>query len=311
MATTKEQVWLAADTIASEGGNPTLAAVREHLGGGSYTDISAAMQQWRASRQSSSAPMREPAPATITERMGEFSSEIWAVALEMANTRLQSEREGLEVARKEAEDTRQEAADLADQLAADLDRANSEIVRLNQALSTSTGEQNRLQSIIRQCTDESNAATHRADIAEAARAELQERIEQLTGFLERAQNEAAHATKDVTELKIKLEVASSHAADMEARANAIGQKMEKSRQETENARIAEQAGQARLESAAREIEVLRADKAETEERYRKAIEQAAMLQGQLNALKPSTDENIDTPEEKTVKPTSTAPRRKK
>ena len=115
MATTKEQVWLAADTIASEGGNPTLAAVREHLGGGSYTDISAAMQQWRASRQSSSAPMREPAPATITERMGEFSSEIWAVALEMANTRLQSEREGLEVARKEAEDTRQEAADLADQ----------------------------------------------------------------------------------------------------------------------------------------------------------------------------------------------------
>ena len=43
---TKEQIWSVADTIASEGGNPTLAAVREKLGGGSYTDISAAMQQW-------------------------------------------------------------------------------------------------------------------------------------------------------------------------------------------------------------------------------------------------------------------------
>ena len=280
---TKEQIWLAAEEITAEGRSPTLAAVREQLGGGSYTDISGAMQQWRASRQSSSAPMREPAPATITERMTEFSGEIWTVALEMANTRLQSEREGLEAARKEAEDTRQEAADLADQLANDLDKANSEIMRLNQALSINTGEQDRLQSIIKQCTDESNAATHRADIAEAARTELQGRIEQLTGFLERAQKEAAHAAKDVTELKIKLEVASSHAVDMEARVNTIDQKLEKSKQEAENARIAEQAGQARLESAAREIEVLRVDKASAEDRYRKAIEQAAMLQGQLNA----------------------------
>ena len=35
---TKEQIWAAADAISAEGGNPTLAAVRVYMGGGSYTD---------------------------------------------------------------------------------------------------------------------------------------------------------------------------------------------------------------------------------------------------------------------------------
>jgi chromosome segregation ATPase len=290
---TKEQIWTAADVITSEGGSPTLAAVREKLGGGSYTDISAAMQQWRTSRQSSSAPMREPAPTSITERMTEFSSEIWAAALEMANTRLQSEREALEQARREAEETRQEAADLADQLAADLDKANSEILRLNQELLASTDEQERLQSIIKQYADESSAAKHRADIAEAARSELQERIEQLTGFLERAQNETTQATKEATELRIKLEMANNRVVEMETRSSAAEQMTEKLRQEAGNARIAEQTGQVRLESATREIEILRADKTVAEDRYRKAMENAAMLQGRLDALNESSEDNLD------------------
>lgn len=76
MATTKEQVWAAAEELAAEGKSPTLANVRERLGGGSYTDISAAMQAWRANRQAAALPIREPAPAAITERLGELAGEL-------------------------------------------------------------------------------------------------------------------------------------------------------------------------------------------------------------------------------------------
>ena len=53
---TKEQIYAAADAISAEGGNPTLAAVRAHMGGGSYTDISAAMQSWTKSTEPEQKP---------------------------------------------------------------------------------------------------------------------------------------------------------------------------------------------------------------------------------------------------------------
>ena len=39
MAITREQIWNAADEIDAAGQNPTLAAVRKAVGGGSFTTI--------------------------------------------------------------------------------------------------------------------------------------------------------------------------------------------------------------------------------------------------------------------------------
>ena len=125
---TKEQIWAAASALLEEGKSPTLAAVREQLGGGSYTDISAAMQLWRSSQRTSNTPLREPAPPSIAERLSEFGSELWAVALELANNRLQSEREALEQARQETEAIRKETTSLADQLTSELENLKIEIL---------------------------------------------------------------------------------------------------------------------------------------------------------------------------------------
>ena len=67
-------------------------------------------------RQAVAAPLREPAPAAFTERLGEIAADLWAIALELANSRLRAEREVLEQAR-------QEAAGLADQVSAELEQA--------------------------------------------------------------------------------------------------------------------------------------------------------------------------------------------
>lgn len=137
---TKEQIWAAANTLAEEGKATTLAAVREQLGGGSYTDISAAMQLWRSSQRTGNTPLREPAPPSIAERLNEFGSELWATALELANGRLQSEREALEQARQETEEIRKETANLADQLTSDIEKLKIEIQTQKEQLATSQKE---------------------------------------------------------------------------------------------------------------------------------------------------------------------------
>jgi chromosome segregation ATPase len=130
MAITTEQIWSAADALDAAGLSPTLAAVRKAVGGGSFTTISEAMAQWRAHKADKSTPLREPAPPLVLERLQEVGAEIWAAALDLANARLNSEREALEAARSELEASRLEAAELADQLTADLEDARSQIEAL-------------------------------------------------------------------------------------------------------------------------------------------------------------------------------------
>jgi chromosome segregation ATPase len=204
---TKEQIWAAADAISAEGGNPTLAAVRAQMGGGSYTDISAAMQSWRATQQASSTPIRESAPSAITERLNSLGAELWAVALELANNRLQTEREALEQARQETEETRKEAAALADALAADLDKAQADIAALREQLAVSIAKQEQQQAIINQETAAVIESKHRAELAEVAREELKTRADQISELLrdEKAANKANQTRQEAEIDRIKAE----------------------------------------------------------------------------------------------------------
>ncbi|OIQ91971.1 chromosome partition protein Smc [mine drainage metagenome] len=143
MAITAEQIWAAADALDAAGQSPTLAAVRKAVGGGSFTTISEAMAQWRARKADQSTPLREPAPPLVMERLAEVGADIWAAALDLANARLSSEREALEVARAELEASRLEAAQLADQLTVEVEDAKSSLEALHAsetALQTQLGE---------------------------------------------------------------------------------------------------------------------------------------------------------------------------
>ena len=153
MAITTQDIHQAADAIAETGATPTLAAVRRALGGGSFTTISEAMQDWRSSRNTP-APLQEPAPEAISARLGEMAGEMWGTALKMANSRLQAEREALERARQETEQARREAEELADQVSAELDQARN-------ALAEARAETGRLASELAE-------AQRRADAAQAA-----------------------------------------------------------------------------------------------------------------------------------------------
>lgn len=271
---TKEQIWEAADVISAEGGTPTLAAVRAHMGGGSYTDISAAMKDWRTRQQASAAPIREPAPGLVAERLSEFGSELWALALELANNRLQSEREALEQARHEAEETREEAASLADSLAAELDQVRANLDVLSEQLAGSLHAQEQQKAVIEEFRTAALDNRHRAELAEIARDEIKTRADQLMGLLKEEQ--AAHAVT-----KTQQQAAIDHA---KAEINATAQQLAQAKKETENARVAEQACQSRLEAAAREIDGLKTQLKEERSAARSSAEQAAELKGRLSVL---------------------------
>lgn len=67
-------------------------------------------------------------------RLNDLGTEIWAVALELSNSRLATEREALDKARQELEANRDEATALADKLSAQLEGAlGSERVRVQTA----------------------------------------------------------------------------------------------------------------------------------------------------------------------------------
>ena len=106
---TKERIFLIADEMDSSGKNPTLAAVRKALGGGSFTTISEAMTEWKAKKAAKEKPTSEPAPQVVTDRLAELGGEIWALSLEVANGRLAAEREALDSARDQLEAEKAEA----------------------------------------------------------------------------------------------------------------------------------------------------------------------------------------------------------
>ncbi|MGG0816179.1 DNA-binding protein [Paenibacillus alvei] len=134
---TKEQIFAAAEAIQAEGKNPTLAAVRAAVGGGSFTTISEAMTEWKAAQAVSDTPIREPLPPALDEASARLMFEVWGVAMGMANDRLKSEREALEVARAEHEQAQAETAEMADQLAEEIDALRMENESLKETLDES------------------------------------------------------------------------------------------------------------------------------------------------------------------------------
>ena len=122
MAVTKENVFKAAEQLKELNSSITLAAIREVLGGGSFTTISPFLQEWKDKEKISSTPIKEPAPQAVLEQLQQFGTDLWGIAMDMANTRLAGEREALEKVRREMDINLQEAVELADTMNTDKEK---------------------------------------------------------------------------------------------------------------------------------------------------------------------------------------------
>ena len=210
MAITQEQIFTVADALDAAGQSPTLAAVRKALGGGSFTTISEAMNEWRGRKTAQAAPSREPAPQAVTARLAELGGDLWAMALDTANSRLAGEREALDVVRVGLEAARQEAVGLADQLTFELDDAKARLESLAATEAAARGEADALREKLA-------AVSERAASAEARAGELRTELDHARrdAVTVRAEHEKTLALvrQDVDQLRADL-------ASLKARADA-------------------------------------------------------------------------------------------
>ncbi len=277
MAITKEQIFAAADELDAAGQNPTLAAVRKAVGGGSFTTISEAMSEWRASKTAQAAPMREPAPQAVTDKLAELGADLWGVALEMANTRLAAEREALEGVRVEMEAARQEAAELADQLTVELDETKSRLASIEAAEAAARGEAAALR-------DELAAMRERVATAEARAGELRTELD--------------HAHTDAAAQRALVYEANAELATVKGKAEAADQAHQEQRREAaqaaERLRAQVESLQAALQAATSELATVKAkaeaaDQAHQEQR-RAAAQEAHRQAERLTAIQAERDE---------------------
>lgn len=99
---TREAIWIAADQIEANGKHASLAAVRKVLGGGSYTTISAAMQERKQLPRTDLEMLATPIPKALSERFGTLGEEVWTAALAHAHERWRERVQELEDALKAA-----------------------------------------------------------------------------------------------------------------------------------------------------------------------------------------------------------------
>ena len=272
--------------VAGAGESPTLANVRKTLGGGSYTTISEAMNEWKAKQQAASSPMREPAPEAITSRLHDLGADIWAVALDMANARLTSEREALETTRQQLENAQQEATELADQLSAELEalQANyKEAVNDLQEARTHLDQANRERvTLTRQLATTEARAEETTKRADDLKAELQHAHQENTAQRQRHSQERQALKADLAASAEALKTRSAETARLDAeltqaKAHAAHLQQQHQTQQERSAAELQQIGE-RLTQA-------QTDKEQAQQAASASRETAAQLRGELEALR--------------------------
>lgn len=189
---TREDIWEAADILDADGKRPTLDALRKALGRGSYTTIGAALAEWKARQAAQRTAVRESAPSSIAERIKDLGDEIWTCALELANARLESERNALDAARVELNEARKEAAELADALTSELDAERDRTTLLAQQV---TKAQSELQAL-----------RERLAVAESRNEDLQRQVDAERQSAETAREAMATAREESATLRGQVDM---------------------------------------------------------------------------------------------------------
>lgn len=80
---TKDQVAAAADAIKARGQTPTIAAIRNEIGSGSFTTIAQHLASWKNEAQEA-AEQDQPLPEAVENAALQAIATIWRVAMNMA-----------------------------------------------------------------------------------------------------------------------------------------------------------------------------------------------------------------------------------
>jgi len=167
MAITKDQIINAAESLKAEGINPSMSAVRERLGGGSFATISPVLREWRES-QEQRATVAIEMPAEAKAALDRAGIDIWRIVTGLATEKLAKVQAEADEAVKSATAERDEALAEIERLEASLEKANSELL-----------EKSEVEEKAKQLDMQVHKLQISLDIAVKTNDELKEEIKQL------------------------------------------------------------------------------------------------------------------------------------
>jgi len=265
---TDDMIFEVADRLAANGEKVTNRAIWSAIGGGSMTTISQALRRWKESQvlQVAQPVERAPLPAAIIDVLHGAAAQLWDAAL--AETKSELDQLALATnarvaeAQGERDDTLAElqtTAEELEQVKAERDSALADADNKAQQLAAGATEIARLQAELNAQTLATANATHRAETAEAARAELQARVEQLTSLLTGEQAARHQAETDANALRATV---SKQTAELEAGERRIAD--------------IEASAAAHAQATANEITAIRADRQEMREMLKTLVDKISL-----------------------------------
>lgn len=126
----EEQVFAAAGALMEEGTTPTVQALRERIGSGSYSTINRHLGAWREAHAAETPAALPEIPEKV---LGAFR-QVWAVAARAAQGEVETQRQALEAMRREMEKEKAEMGAEIERLEATLETAGRRTEELEKAL---------------------------------------------------------------------------------------------------------------------------------------------------------------------------------
>jgi chromosome segregation ATPase len=311
--TTVEAIWQAADALEAEGIRPTLAAVRNKVGGGSFTTITNAMGEWRKRRQQEALAPAEPLPDEIAQHVDEIGQrlgdigqqlralggEVWAKARALADEQLVGLRQRLEAEKAELGAQMAEAVQLADQLTEEAEGLRRQLAE-HEALKAQLAEMERrhadelarggekiarLEAALADARANEKAAVERAARAEDRVEALSEQMAETSGKLQRLEAEQAEIRARMTAAVQLADRLSGEAEDL--RRQLADHQALQAEHQTLEAHLAEveQRHAGELAQAAERTARQETAAADARAAEKAALERAARAEGQVEALK--------------------------
>lgn len=259
-----ERIHEIANKLHESGVKPTLAAVREKLGGGSFTTISEAMKSWRAQVQEEHELALVQVPAALDERMEQLKRAAWEVAQQEAENRLKSEREALAVQRQELDAQLAEAHQVVEVLEREAEARDlaitefkSERAELEEVLTKTTFEAEQLVKEVSKLKEkQAKDEVELAELNEKNRSQAQ-KISDLEKSLETYMKMREASEEKYEKALVETNVARADLADREADIRVLKDKLETLMQE--KAEFRELENRLRLENQTQASQLARAE----------------------------------------------------
>lgn len=306
----RDRIWMAADFLYEQAGRgearPTVDAVRRQAKA-NMNDVTLVMKDWREAQKTTVRSVAIDVPEPLAVMSVQTLGALWKAAQDHANESLRAAQAGWDIERIESAALIQQISEAFDEQTAAMEQAERngerlEILGLAQTEQIE-GYRSEIQALkvnLSTATNEAAQANVRVSEIESRANELRKELDHAHGLAERIENQAerdrTEQQKRFDDLKVECEgTRQNHATEigkLQERIDGLAQDRNEVRHELDEARrereirlVEMSKQQEKIDGLTQDRDEARSERGEARLESREARERAAMLAGELEALR--------------------------